>query len=233
MTRRRVRQPDPPAPGAVALKLSTSALHPDVWKIGEGGDARVLKTFRRSPAWARATVGRAIARREARNLKALAGLPGLPQFLRRPEPWSVEMTWLDAEHLPVEKKTMEPEWFDRLGELLREMHRRGLNYGDLRRQNLMRSRADGSPCLVDFAQCMYAPNPRSLFHRVVMRRAFEVDDATLLKLRKWYVGGKRLTPEERARAHQVPRHLKVGQFLKKSVYAPLMRALGMKKRRRG
>lgn len=232
MPKKRRQPPPPPEPGAVLLKDADSAVQPDVWKLGDGPDARVLKTFRRSPAPVRGTLGRIIAYREARNLRVLSGLPGVPRFLRMPDPWSVEMTWLDAEPLPERKKSMEPEWFDRLGALLREMHARGLNYGDLRRKNLLRSRVDGSPCLVDFAQCMHAPDARSLFHRIVMRRAFEVDDSTLLKLKKWYVGGPRLTADERVRVRRVPRHLQIGRVLKKQVYSRAMRLLGMKRRRK-
>ncbi len=224
----RAKHPHPPAPGAELLKGAASSLQPDVWKAG----ARVIKTYERSHPLLRSTVCAWLVRRETRNLRIVEGLEGVPRYVGRPRPWTLEMSWLDAEHLPDSKRTMEPEWFDALAELLGRMHARGINFGDLRRKNLMRSRADGSPCLVDFAQCMYEPDTHSLFYRLVMRRAFAVDDSTLLKLKKWYVGGNRLTPEERILANNPPRHLKFGRWMKRCIYTPLMRAVGAKQPRR-
>ncbi len=228
----RAKHPHPPTDDADLLKRAASSWQPDVWKTGEGGRAHVLKTYERSHVLLRKTVCAWLIRREARNLRILEGINGVPQYIGRPAPWTLEMTWLDAEHMPEMKHSMEPEWFDDLAVLLRKIHRRGLNFGDLRRKNLMRSRVDGSPCLVDFAQCMHEPDTSSLFHRIVMRRAFATDDATLLKLKKWYCGGPKLTPEEQVLARNPPRHLRFGRWMKRGLYAPLMRLLGAKPRRR-
>ncbi|MCB2156031.1 hypothetical protein KQI84_14225 [bacterium] len=219
--KKRRRTPTPPEPGARLLKVGESALQPDVWELHRDGNRVVWKTFRESNRAARATLCRWLARREARNLRLLDGLPRTPRLLGMPEPWTIEMTWLDAEPV-AESKTghgIDGDWFDELESMLAEIHRRGMNHGDLRRKNMMKERTSGQPCLVDVAQSMVAKGG-SLFDRLIMRQAQQVDRVTFLKLKAWYLGPDVLTAEEKAEFAAAPWHLRVGQFLKKKIYRP-------------
>ena len=235
--KRHRRSPTPPVPGAQLLKAGESAVQPDVWELQRGGRRVVWKTFRESNRLARGTIGRWLARREARNLRLLGGMPRTPEFLGMPEPWTIEMSWLDAECV-AEFKTghgIDGAWFDELERMLAEVHRRGMNHGDLRRKNLMNERSSNLPCLLDVAQSMHAKSPRSLFARLVMGPAQQVDRVTFLKLKAWYLGSGALTGEEQAEFDAAPWHLKAGQFLRKKVYRPYKhwrRGKGGKKRGR-
>ncbi|MBX3729025.1 MAG: phosphotransferase [Candidatus Sumerlaeia bacterium] len=216
--------PKPPVKGAEPLKISDSWLQPDVWAFGTAPDRRVWKTFRRSPWFLRHTVGRVVTAREARNLRLLEGLPRIPRLLARPHPWTIEMSFLDAEGLPDRGEAGQPaaDFFAELERLVAEMHARGLNHGDLRRLNLMRLRGSGEPCLIDFAQSMWSPSPHSLFHRLILRRAFRVDRLKLLKLKKWYLGWEGLTEVERADLAAIPWYLSLGRGLRGNIYSPIM-----------
>ncbi len=224
MGRKRHTSPAP-VPGAESLKSAASWVQPDVWKLQRDGRVVVWKTFRRSPWFLRMTLCRWMARREARNLKILQGLDWAPVFLGMPEPTTIEMTFLEAAPVPEKKFTLDSEYFDRLWKVIDEMHTRGLNHGDLRRKNLLCSTRDGSPLMVDFAQCMYCPSRKSLFFRLVQRRAYDVDRITFLKLKEWYIGTKNITAEEKAAVRNRPFHLRVGQFLKKQVYRRIKHAI--------
>ncbi|MEQ8819755.1 MAG: hypothetical protein RLY93_05880 [Sumerlaeia bacterium] len=223
MTRRPPRQPTPPAPGAELLKAGASATQPDVWKLPADRlqPDRVWKTFRESPAPLRATVCRWIAQREGRNLQHLQGLPGVPEFLGFPEPWTVEMTWLSAEPVP-ETKTghgLGRDYFDELDRLIRAIHARGLNHGDLRRRNLMRHARTGAPVLVDFAQSLaFPPQRQGWIGRRVFLHAAHVDRLTFLKLKRWYLGETALSAEESEELAAQPASLRFGRLLKKGVY---------------
>jgi hypothetical protein len=102
--------------------------------------------------------------------------------------------------------------------MLAEIHRRGLNHGDVRRLNVLRLRATGEPCLIDFAQSMKARSPRSLFARVILRRAHHVDRLKFLKIKKWYLGYDVLSDAERAEYARKPLHLKLGRWLRDRLY---------------
>jgi len=209
-------------PGAVLLKAGYTFTQPDVWIVGEEPDRRVWKTFRATPPWARRSVGAWLARREARNIRQLDGMANVPRLIGMPEPWTVEMSYLPSEPVREDKREsgIGPEYFIRLEAMIAEMHRRGMNHGDLRRKNLLRDPVTGEPCLVDFAQSLIARNPDSLFGRIVLRRAFHVDRIKLLKLKRWYLGKQALAPGEQQEIDQVPFHLRFGRFLRREVYRP-------------
>jgi hypothetical protein len=219
----RLRPLQTPHPGASLLKEGRSATQPDVWSIPRpDGPRAVVKTFERSPRLLRATVCRWIAAREGRNLALLDGIDGVPKLLGRPAPWAIEMTQLPAEPVPARRGSgpaLAPAYFDRLGQILAEMHRRGLNHGDLRRLNLLVDPGTGLPCVLDFAQSMYRRKPGSLFDRLVFRKAVEVDRLKFLELKKWYLG-EVLSPEEESELRTPPFHLRIGKFLRKRLYRP-------------
>jgi len=219
------RQPTPPQSGAVLMKAGPSLIQPDVWLLhGESGPS-VLKTFRERPAWVRRTVCAWLIAREVRNLRALDGIPGIPRLLARPRPWTLEMTYLDAAPLPEKRsvRTLGADFFAGLDRMINAIHARGLNHGDIRRKNILSHRSDGSPCLVDFAQCLSGgtrPNP---LMRVVLREAQKIDDYKYSKLKAWYLGEDSLTAAELAAWKRPPLHLRLGQFLRRGVYRPLKR----------
>ena len=227
----RKRTPRPPSPDAEALKKSPTNLQPDVWLFEKDGRKIVLKTFKDSHPLPRATLCRWVARREARNLKLLHDVAGVPRLLGMPDPTSIEMTLLDADSLIEEKKGhgLDHAFFDQLEELIQEIHSHRLNYGDLRRKNIMQDRQTKRPCLVDFAQCFYFRWEFWPFS-AARRLFFEVDRQHFLKLKKWYLGGKQLTPEEYKEHKNPPGMLTLGRFYRQNIYRRLKDR--RKKRRR-
>lgn len=221
--KRRRRSPAPPEPNARLLKAGQSALQPDVWELLREDGRVVWKTFRESNRLARGTICRWLARREARNLRLLDGLPRTPRLLGMPEPWTIEMSWLDAQPVAESKvnHSLNPAWFDELETMLAEIHRRGMNHGDLRRKNLMSDRGSGLPCLLDVAQSMVARNSDSVFGRTILKQAQQIDRITFLKLKAWYLGPESLSSEEQAEYDAAPWHLRAGKFLRKKIYRPL------------
>ncbi|MBM3991592.1 MAG: serine/threonine protein kinase [Planctomycetes bacterium] len=103
-------------------------------------------------------IARALARREERALAALLGLDGVPRLVNAadlPPPVGRDgegvlvRTYIDGaplhrcERLPL-------DFFERLEELVRELHARGVAHNDLHKeQNIVVGR-DGRPALIDF-----------------------------------------------------------------------------------
>lgn len=204
----------------ILLKEGASSLQPDVWKIRQDDRWIVLKTFERSNILFRRTLCVWITRREARSLEILQNFPETPKLIQRPEPWAVEMTFLNAEPVPEKKRTLSHQYFDALEDFIERLHAEGLNHGDLRRKNLMINPETGLPEMVDFAQSFYTSKQGGLFDRLIMSRFRRTDRVTFLKLKRWYLGVDELTEDEIADLIAVPWYLKAGKFLRKKIYRP-------------
>ena len=111
-------------------------------------------------------LGRWLARREARALRLLAGIIGVP-FDAGPvstasKCWSsaIAHPYINGHPLHIDEKPTD-DFFFRLGEMLRAMHERGLAYADLNKRENIIVTDNGSPALVDF-QLHFAPRPWAL-----------------------------------------------------------------------
>jgi hypothetical protein len=169
-----------------------------------------------------------MAQHEGRVLERLAGVPGTPAFLGHPHPWTLEMELLRAEPVPEEKhgKALSPLYFERLEAALAEMHRRGVNHGDLRRKNLLRAPGDpDTPLLIDFTQSLLISMPPRFPGAWFLAEAVRIDRVTLLKLKRWYLGDGALGQAERAELDRVPWHLSVGRLLRHHLYRPVRRLM--------
>lgn len=95
-------------------------------------------------------IARILMRRERRALAELAGLEGVAQLVDSPESKKILLrTWIagsalnDAERLPL-------DFFDRLTELVQELHERGVCHNDLHKEQNVLVDTSGYPGLVDF-----------------------------------------------------------------------------------
>ena len=125
---------------------------PEVSLIQVAGAQAVLKDFSRSALWFGRILGPLLAWREARALRRLDGVHGVPRLIRQ-----VNARALLMEHVEgVSTKAIpwggvQPELFDRLGRLVREVHEHGVAHCDLRTRGNIILGHDGQPYLVDFA----------------------------------------------------------------------------------
>lgn len=208
------------------FKAGVGFFQPDVWAtIRHDGTPVVWKSWWRRPLPERQLTGRWLAAREYRVLRRLRGIPEVPRPVSRPDPFTIEMTLLDAEPVPEVKhgSVLAPVYFDRLWAILAEMHLRGTNHGDLRRKNLLRAPGDpATPRMVDFTQCLCVRTPPRGLGAILLRQAVRVDRTHFLKLKRWYLGPAHLSPGElRETERDAPWHLSVGRFFRRKLYRPL------------
>jgi tRNA A-37 threonylcarbamoyl transferase component Bud32 len=130
---------------------------PDLFLYEVNGEKIVLKDYGRKSWLIRATYGRMAIRQEARALKALAGLAGIPQYRGRPTPHAVAMTFVEA--IRISKRTRPllkgNEAFVReLEAIIAEMHRRGIVHLDMKHRSNVMTTPTGRPILIDFASAL-------------------------------------------------------------------------------
>ena len=134
---------------------------------GGSQDKIVVKFNRRQPflcvpmGW----LGYWLGRREARAFRLLAGIPGIPasagEVLVDGLQWRSAFAHEYIEGHPLHREEKPGgEFFKQLGDMISEMHRRGLAYVDLNKRENIIVANDGTPVLVDF-QIHFAP-PRLL-----------------------------------------------------------------------
>ena len=156
-------------------------------RLGDGvfvrRDLAHVPTWLRLPAWW-------LARREARALQAIAGMPATPQLLR----WDGRV--LDRSYLAGAAMYQQPPrgdvaYFRRARRLLWALHARGVAHNDLAKEANWLVLADGTPALIDF-QLAVRGHPRSRWMRLLARE----DLRHLLKHKRTYCP-LALTPVER------------------------------------
>lgn len=137
----------------------------------------------RFPAWW-------LARREARALRQVDGLPATPRLLR----WDGRR--LDRSYMAGDAMYQRPPhgdlaYFRQARHLLQQLHRRGLAHNDLAKEANWLVLADGGPAIIDF-QLATRGHPRSRWMRLLARE----DLRHLLKHKRTYCP-QALTPVDR------------------------------------
>lgn len=150
---------------------SVAALH------GPDG-TRVLRDTRGARPWLR-WLATALARREARALEKLAGLPGTPRLLAF-DGARLYREWIDGE--PMQRaRPLHAGYYREALRLLRRLHRAGVTHNDLAKESNWLVTPRGHPALVDF-QLAIVHRRRSRLFRSLARE----DLRHLLKHKRTY-----------------------------------------------
>ena len=168
------------------MRLKTD-LFGTVTRIERPGAWAVERDTRAARWWLR-PLARHLARREARALRALAGIAGIPTLERHSHGLLVR-TWTEGE--PMQRaRPSDPRYFREAFDLLRRLHRRGVAHNDLAKEPNWLVTPAGHPALVDFQLALVSRRRSHLF------RALAHDDIRhLLKHKRSYCPG-RLTRRE-------------------------------------
>lgn len=168
---------------ATADAIEIQALKSDSFgRIALMRDARglfVRRDLRHVPLWLRLPA-RWLARREARALHCIDGIPATPQLLR----WDGRV--LDRSYMPGDAMYQRPPhndraYFHKARHLLKTLHRKGVAHNDLAKEANWLVLADGTPALIDF-QLAVRGAPRSRWMRLLARE----DLRHLLKHKRTY-----------------------------------------------
>lgn len=154
------------------------------------GTRHVRRDVRAAPWWTR-WVARRLAAREARTLRALAGLAGVPRLLG----WDghvLQRSWLGGRPMH-EARPRDPAYFGAARALLARIHERGVVHNDTAKEPNWLVLDDGSPGLIDF-QLAGVSRRRGRAFRLLARE----DMRHFLKHKRTYLP-EHLTDDERER----------------------------------
>lgn len=154
-----------------------------------GGRRVALKTYGRSPAWIRHSLGRWQTRREAASYRAAAGLDGIVPYLGRPEAWALATEWIDGRSLPeLGKSHVDGKVFDDVRETLARLHARGIALTDLHHRNVVVA-SDGHVFVLDLAAAWIFHKDRGPLRQRLFQRLTELDYLALARMQARWTGG--------------------------------------------
>lgn len=125
----------------------------NVYRFSKSGRDLVRKGFCFRPFLVRWSIGAFLTRREAKALRRLSGVPGIPHEIKQCCAYCLRYRYMDGETLGQvsnQKKKLPESYFLEAEKLLVEMHSRKIAHLDLRRGDNWIVRADGKPGIIDF-----------------------------------------------------------------------------------
>jgi predicted Ser/Thr protein kinase len=158
----------------------------------DSGRSVVVKDLKRTPLAFRVLAGRPLLRREARALRALSGVEGVPKLVASIGADAIAMERSPGTPLKSwEPGSVPPQVLAALSKLLGDIHARGVTHGDLHADNiLLEQRAGGAfeIALIDWATaCVFGRGAASAKSRA---RAWSfgewraLDERALAKLKR-------------------------------------------------
>lgn len=156
---------------------------PDILLYDIEGEKIVLKDYRSKPAFWRRTIGVHSIAREAKILKTLNGIEGIPNFRGQPDRYSLAMSFMNASKIKNEDPSVRnnASFFGKLEQLVGEMHKRGVVHLDMKHRSNIMLGDDGGPVILDFASAMHIR--RNWFGGEIIFRMFA--EADLVALEHW------------------------------------------------
>lgn len=163
---------------------------PEISLIEIDGQKMIIKDFGQSDPWFRFAVGRLLRYREERALRRLLGVKGIPRFMGRAGPHAVVMEYIEGKTAKqLKRQKFEPEFFQRLNQLINDMHARGIAHCDLRSGGNTIVDNEGQPYFVDFVGHFRRGAKWNLLYKWIFNRFCEADKVGAVRLKR------RLAPE--------------------------------------
>ncbi len=175
---------------------------PDVLLIDIDGRKAVLKDHNACDQGFGQLLGPLLVSREAKALRRLDQIAGIPKLYATPNSRSLLMEHLPGE--PLGQFGDNPAWeqfFIDFERLLREVHASGVAHCDLRSPENALICESNQPAIVDFVSCVFRGRRWNIISRWLFEQFSRADRGALIKLKKG-VAPDLLTPEEERLLHE-------------------------------
>lgn len=192
--------------GTVEVLRRGGGSRPDVLRVRHDDTDSILKDQNGCDAAFARLLGPVLAWREARALRRLHGVVGVPELLGRPDSRSVLMEYIPAAPITQASHDDWPAFFAALERMLDAVHDRGVAHCDLRSPNNTLVSDAGDPVLVDFVASVRRGRPWNPVGRWLFGLFCRVDRKAVIKL-KSIVAPELVTDDERPLLkHRAPAH---------------------------
>jgi predicted Ser/Thr protein kinase len=171
---------------------------PEVSLVEYAGALAVLKDYTRSDPLFHRLIGPLSVRREARALRLLDGVAGVPRLLAVFDGNAVVLEYVAGPSArELGRGALTPAFFERLHRLVGAMHARGVAHCDLRSSGNILLGPDQTPFVVDFVANFRRGRWWNPLTRWMFTRLCEADRGAIARLKNTHAP-ELLTPEEHA-----------------------------------
>jgi predicted Ser/Thr protein kinase len=216
------------------LRHGRTRVAADLYAIEWNGRPAVLKDVSRCPWIVRLFYARPVMLREIHVLNKLQEIKGVPRVLALVGHNAFIMERVQAQPLPSPKDSTDcppREFFEKMMHLLASLHHCGVGHGDFRRSNVMIDEQN-QPYIIDYATAVIAkPGAWGTWSRLLYRLAVKIDTVHALEIKECYYPDA-LTAEERRIINNPPVLLRVGRFLRQTLYRKFFKKLFLTRKKR-
>ena len=164
---------------------------PDVLLLEKDGEQVVLKDHDGMDKWFALLIGPILAWREAKAMKRLKSVEGVPTLLAQPDNRSLLMEHIAARQVVNvdQSEFIAKEYLDNLKNLIEQVHNAGVAHGDLRSPTNALIDQNGQAALVDFVASLSRGASWNIVNRYLFEKMMLIDFSAITKLKK------RIAPE--------------------------------------
>ena len=161
---------------------------PALLLLEDRGMRAVVKDYRPSAFLLRTLVGPWLIAREERIYRALDGAPGVPNLIRRLDPWALVVEHIDGRSCAdYPDGGLPPLFFEALRRVVDGLHARGVVHCDIKNRSNIVVTDDLQPYIVDFASAFTRHGRLGPLQRLAFER-FRVDDLRAVVKARLLVG---------------------------------------------
>lgn len=170
---------------SLGILREPSSTRPTLWLVEENGVRAVVKDYSSNRFWYRNTIGRFLLWRENKAYRRLKGIKGVPNFYRVINGLALITEEIAGKNIEgLENGGGLPEkFFDRLQELVKNVHDRGLAHCDLKRAPNILLGPDERPYIVDWSASISEREFRFFPLNRVYQRFLQDDLNAITKMR--------------------------------------------------
>jgi predicted Ser/Thr protein kinase len=182
---------------------------PDLNRVEVGGRSLMVKDVRKRNFFLRWTLGFWLIEKEWKIYSRLIGMKGIPQPIERIDRFAFAMEFIPGRPL-LRGEALPPSFFSDLGQVLKDLHARGVVHLDLRHKGNILVSKGGELFLIDF-NSSFAFKEKGILRRYLFPLLRWVDDGGMLKLKE-RISPDLMTSEERSSLKQFNRIRKLWIF---------------------
>ncbi len=182
---------------------------PDLNRVEVEGRSLMVKDVRKRNFFLRWTLGFWLIEKEWKIYSRLIGMKGIPQPIERIDRFAFAMEFIPGRPL-LRGEALPPSFFSNLGQVLKDLHARGVVHLDLRHKGNILVSEGGELFLIDF-NSSFAFKGKGILRRYLFPLLRWVDDGGMLKLKE-RISPDLMTSEERSALKQFNRIRKLWIF---------------------
>ncbi len=164
----------------------------DIYKVSVDGITAAVKDISTKNILIRLLIGRWLLSREFKIYQKLQGIPGIPRLIKIIDRDSFIFELIEG--IPLSRfakddPLLPPEFFNRLSELVQNIHARGVVHSDLKHKKNILVNKDYQPYLIDFGASWSAGASWNLPKRWLYNQFHQIDLNAVSKIRHRYIHG--------------------------------------------